>query len=140
MKKGLPLSRLKMGMELPQVSAVIDRESINLYARASRDFNPIHIDQQFASKTHFGGVIAHGMLVLSYVSRILTAAFGQKWFDSCHLDVRFKTPARPGDKLTVSGIIRNIDISQKERLVFCDVSCRNQKGEAVILGEARVRL
>lgn len=140
MKHDLPLSRLKKGMELPKVSKIIDRESINLYARASKDFNPIHIDQQFASKTHFGGVIAHGMLVLSYISQMLTAAFGQKWFDSCRLDVRFKTPVRPGDKLTVSGIIRDIDTSQKERLVFCDVSCRNQKGEAVILGEARVRL
>ena len=140
MKSNFTLSELKKGMELPRVSAVIDRQSISLYAKASGDFNPVHIDSNFAAKTHFGGVIAHGMLVLSYVSRMLTAAFGQKWFDSCRLDVRFKTPARPGDEITVSGIIRDVETRQKETLVFCDVSCRNQKGEAVILGEARVSL
>jgi 3-hydroxybutyryl-CoA dehydratase len=140
MKNSSALSELKKGMELPRVSAVIDRESISLYAKASRDFNPVHIDPSFAAKAHFGGVIAHGMLLLSYVSRMLTAAFGQKWFDNCRLDVRFKAPARPGDEITVSGIIRDVESSQKETLVFCDISCRNQGGEAVILGEARVRL
>ncbi len=93
-----------------------------------------------ARKTTFKGTIAHGMMILAYVSQMMTATFGQKWFDSSQFDVRFKTPARPGDILTVGGIIRDINTNKEGTLVLCDVSCRNQKGEPVIIGEISIQL
>ena len=72
-KSPLPLSELSEGMNLPEMRKEITQENINLYAQASGDFNPIHIDEDFASKTPVGVTIAHGMLILAYVSRMMTA-------------------------------------------------------------------
>ena len=140
MERNLPLSQLKKGMKLPEIEKKITQENINLYAQATRDLNPIHINQNFARNTPFQGTIAHGMMILAYIAQMMTAAFGRKWFDSSQFDVRFKTPARPGDILTVSGIIKDIDTNKEGTLVFCDVSCRNQKGEPVVIGEVRVQV
>ena len=132
------LSELSEGMTLPEIKKDIIQENINLYAEASRDFNPIHIDQEFAGKTPLGGTIAHGMLVLAYVSQLMTAAFGRNWLVAGKLDVRFRAPARPGDVITVSGRITGTDKSEGQTLVRYDVLCSNQTGDSIITGEARV--
>ena len=97
MESAPQLPELTEGSVLPGITRVVKQENINLYARASRDFNPIHIDEDFARKTPLGGTVAHGMLILAYVSQMMTAAFGQKWLNGGKLNVRFRAPARPGD-------------------------------------------
>ena len=135
----LQLSGLREGMSLPPITKNVIQENINLYAEASRDFNPIHIDEDFAEKTPLGGTIAHGMLILAYVSHMMTIAFGQSWLTGGQLEVRFKTPARPGDTVTVSGRVRKIERSEGQISVRCDVICRNQNGESIVIGEAIIR-
>lgn len=132
------LSGLSEGMSLAEVKRIVTQQNINLYAEASQDFNPIHIDEDFAKKTPLGGTIAHGMLILAYVSQMMSAAFGRSWLAGGKLNVRFKTPARPGDTITVSGKICKLDKSGGQTLVICDVLCSNQKGESVITGEAKM--
>jgi 3-hydroxybutyryl-CoA dehydratase len=134
------LAELKEGMSLPELRKSIIQENINLYAQASRDFNPIHIDEEFARKTPLGGTIAHGMLILAYVSQMMTAAFGQSWLAGGKLDVRFRAPARPGDTITVSGMIRRLEKGGGQTLVSCDVICRNQNDESVITGETNLKV
>ena len=136
----LPLSNLKEGTSLPEIKRSVTQEKINLYAQASKDFNPIHIDEDFAKKTPLGGTIAHGMLILAYVSQMMTDAFGRSWLIGGKLNVRFRTPARPGDTITVSGQIRGIEKSEGENLITCGVLCQNQNGESVITGETSVRV
>jgi 3-hydroxybutyryl-CoA dehydratase len=128
------------GQSLPDLQKRIVQEEINLYARASGDFNPIHIDEDFARKTPLGGTVAHGMLVLAYVSQMLTRAFGRSWLTGGHLNVRFKAPARPGDVITISGKVKKIQSEDQVNLVNCDILCLNQNGETVITGEASVRI
>jgi len=141
MEMGLgQLAELSEGMSLPEFRKVVTQEHINLYAEASRDFNPIHIDEDFAKKTPLGGTIAHGMLILAYVSQMMSAAFGRSWLAEGKLTVRFKTPARPGDTITVSGRISKIEKSEGQTSIHCDVLCRNQNGESVITGETKVRI
>ncbi len=131
---------LREGMKLPELKKSVTQQNINLYAQASRDFNPIHIDENFARNTPLGGTIAHGMLILAYVSELMTAAFGQSWLASGKLNVRFRGPARPGDTIAVGGKIRRIQRTEGENLVTCDVLCQNQNGEPVITGETSVRV
>ena len=131
---------LKEGASLPELKKTVTQPDINLYAEAGRDFNPIHIDEEFARKTPLGGTIAHGMLVLAYVSQMLTEVFGIRWLAGGKLDVRFKAPARPGDTVTVSGRVARVEDTGGETLVNIGINCQNQKGEAVITGEAIVRL
>jgi len=134
------LAELSEGMNLPELKKVVTQENINLYAEASRDFNPIHIDEDFAKKTPLGGTIAHGMLILAYVSQMMTAAFGRNWLAGGKLNVRFKTPARPGDTITISGRISRIERNEGQASICCDVLCQNQSGDYIITGETSVRV
>ncbi len=138
--RSIKLAELQVEQNLPEMTKLVTQTEINLYATAARDFNPIHIDEEFAKKTPLGGTIAHGMLVLSYVSQMLTGAFGMYWLTGGKLNIRFKAPARPGDVLTIQGKIEKIQKESEQTLVNCDILCANQKGEAVITGEATVRI
>ena len=127
-------------MPLPEVKKTVTQPRINLYAEASHDFNPIHIDADFAGSSPFGGTIAHGMLILAYLSEMMTSAFGQRWLTGGELNIKFKNPARPGDVITASGKIRKIDPAGDETVITCEVLCRNQKDETIITGEASVAI
>jgi 3-hydroxybutyryl-CoA dehydratase len=136
----LRLGELPVGLNLPELRKKVSQEDINHYAQASRDFNPIHIDEEFARKTAAGGTIAHGMLILAYVSQMMTEAFGKSWLRGGRFNIRFKAPARPGDLLTVQGSIKKLLKESEQTTVYCDVQCSNQSGESVITGEAIVRI
>jgi 3-hydroxybutyryl-CoA dehydratase len=136
----ITLYELRVGLDLPEMKKPVTQEDINLYAKASRDFNPIHIDEEFARQTPAGGTIAHGMLILAYVSQMLTMAFGRNWLTGGRFNIRFKTPARPGDILTIQGRIVKIQKEMEQTVVNCSVLCANQKNESVITGEAIVRV
>jgi 3-hydroxybutyryl-CoA dehydratase len=140
MSLNINLSELNIGTVLPQMQKAVTQEDINLYAKASRDYNPIHIDEEFAKKTPLGGTIAHGMLILAYISQLMTNSFGISWLRSGRLNVRFKAPARPGDVITIEGKITKILDENGQRTISCDVLCSNQKDETVITGEAIVRV
>ncbi|HSW58906.1 MAG TPA: MaoC family dehydratase [Dehalococcoidales bacterium] len=133
-------SALQVGQSLGEIKKPMTQEMINAYARASHDYNPVHIDAEFARKTPAGGTIAHGMLNLAFCSQLMTRAFGKNWLNGGRFNVRFKMPARPGDDLTVQGRIEKISQENQQMRVTCSVLCINQKGETIISGEAVVRL
>jgi len=132
------LIELSIGAKLPELRKTVTQEHISLYAKASGDFNPIHIDPEFAKTTPAGGTIAHGMLILAYVSELMTVLFGRDWLERGSLNVRFKAPARPGDTIAVSGAVESIDHEKGRDIVKCSVLCANQKGEIVITGETQI--
>lgn len=134
------LTEIQEGKALNPVVKHITQEKINLYAEASGDFNPIHIDKSFAAKTPLGGTIAHGMLGLAYVSEMMTSAFGEKWLCGGRLRAKFKEPARPGDTLTISSKINCIEQKDDVSYANCVFECRNQKDEMIVVGEAIVNL
>jgi 3-hydroxybutyryl-CoA dehydratase len=136
----LEIATLAMGMPLPAMVKEVRQEDVNLYADASGDHNPIHIDEEFARGTEFGGTIAHGMLVMAYISELMTVAFGQNWLEGGSLDVRFRIPARPGDSIRVSGEITAVSREDTCIVVKCRVDCRNERDEIIINGDAVVRI
>jgi 3-hydroxybutyryl-CoA dehydratase len=136
MAKQINIAALREGMEIPGLKKEIIQQNINTYAEASRDFNPVHINEEFAKKTPLGGTVAHGMLILVYISEMMTAAFGGNWISGGKLNVRFRSAARPGDTITVSGTITKLEKSGQQTIIHCSVLCSNQKGEQVITGEA----
>ena len=123
---------------LPEIRKPVTQAQINRYAKASSDFNPIHLDAEFAATSSFGRIVAHGMLVLAFISEMLTAAFGRSWLESGRLKVRFRAPVYPGEEVTTFGLVSGLVSEQGGRRVRCTVGCRNQKGEEVITGEASV--
>jgi len=140
LNKELKLSDLHQGDSLSSVVKHITQEEINRYAEASGDFNPVHIDESFAAQTPLGGTIAHGMLILAYVSEMMTAAFGKNWPSGGKLSVRFKAPARPKDTITITGKIDSIEHKEGISHINCGVESHNQKGEAIVVGKTTVKL
>lgn len=129
---------LELGKDLPALKRFVNQNTINLYAQAANDFNPIHINDNFARNTPLGGTIAHGMLILAYVSEMMTNTFGRDWLVGGKLDVRFKMPARPGDIISVYGEISKLEKQDGRTLVHCQVTCENQRDELLISGETKV--
>ena len=140
LNKELKLSDLRQGNSLSSVVKHITQEEINRYAEASGDFNPIHIDESFAAQTPLGGTIAHGILILAYVSEMMTVAFGKNWLSGGKFSVRFKAPARPTDTITITGKIDSIEHKEGVSHINCGVESHNQKGEAIVAGKATVKL
>lgn len=116
------------------VTKQLSQPMIDAYADASGDHNPIHIDVEFARATELGGTIAHGMLVLATISEMMTGAFGRAWVESGKLDVRFRSPARPGDTITASAR----SSGEKDGRLKYAVECVNQAGDTLISGTAEV--
>jgi len=134
------LTDFNEGVDLPGISKEIRQENINRYADASGDHNPIHINEAYARETPLGGTVAHGMLVLAYISQMMAGAFGRNWLEGGILDVRFRAPARPGDTISVSGKITSVEKAEGQNHVHCSVLCQNQNGESVITGIAEVKV
>ncbi|MFQ6019725.1 MAG: MaoC family dehydratase [Dehalococcoidia bacterium] len=124
----------EVGAQLPTLVREITQAKIDRYSLASGDHNPLHTDRDFAAKTQFGGTVAHGMLLLAYLSEVLTAAFGRRWLEGGRLKVRFRAPARPGDTVTAMGSVTRVS----EGRALCQVEVRSQREEVLISGEAEV--
>ncbi len=124
----------KAGDELPPLAKTITQEKIGRYADASGDRNPLHTDPQFAATTQFGGTVAHGMLVLAYLSEMLTLAFGERWVAGGRMKARFRAPARPGDTVTATGRVTRVE----DGMARCEAQCRNQSGAVLIYADVEV--
>ena len=125
--------KIEIGTEFFPITKKITQETINRYADASGDYNPIHVDEEFAKKGPFKGTIAHGLLSLAFISEIMAREFSQGWFSGGKVDMRFRAPIRPEDVITIKGKITEKKSEQEKNMVVCEVVCENQKGDAVVL-------
>ena len=96
-------------MMLPQMLIerrfLVDRNAIRRYAEITHDYNPIHVDPDFAAKTPLRGVIAHGMLSLSLIWQSLTSTLGKEDVGTVKLDIRFVHPVRENDWAVSGGAL-----------------------------------
>ena len=129
---------MQKGDSLPQVEKQVDQARIEQYASASGDFNPIHIDQEFATQTQFGGTIAHGMMVAATISEIMTSAFGADWARTGKMKIRFRSPVKPGQTVTASGSVRKVTSEGDYNRISCSVTVVKDDGEVAISGQTEV--
>jgi len=123
---------------LPTIERTITQEIIENYANASGDFNPIHVNKEFAAESQFGGTIAHGMMVAAMISEAMMLAFDTDWIKSGRLKLRFKAPSFPGDTVATFGHIKSMEMSNQAQEVKCSVGVKREDGQIVITGEAFV--
>ena len=92
----------EIGDQLPSLTlGPIGQADLVLYANASGDQNPIHIDQDFAKKSGLPDVIAHGMLIMSYLGRLLTNAVPQSQIKN--FSVQFSNMTHLNQKVICTG-------------------------------------
>ena len=123
---------------LPTVRRTITQEQIVRYAEASGDHNPIHIDEEFAATSQFGGRIAHGMLIAASISEMMTAAFKIDWLNGGTMKLRFRAPVFPGESIETTGVVKSTREVGGRREVTYTVEVRKEDGEAAITGQALV--
>jgi len=124
-----------IGYKTTHVKTVTEKD-IDLFAEVSGDFNPVHVNEEFAQKTFFGGRIAHGILSISFVSAAGAKLPGLVILLS--MSSKFLKPVRIGDTITA---VAEVTAARKEKgIITLKNTCTNQNGEAVVEGETMVRL
>jgi acyl dehydratase len=99
------MSQLTSGAQIPQLSITPDKYLTNRYAGASGDFNPIHIDEEFARAVGLPGRILHGLWTMAQVARAQTEAAGGP-ATLKRLAVQFRGMGVPEQEVLVSGTVR----------------------------------
>jgi 3-hydroxybutyryl-CoA dehydratase len=115
-------------------------ERISAYADASGDHNPVHLDPEYAKTTQFGGVIAHGMLSMAFVSELMAANFPDTWHSGGKMKLRFKAPVFPGETLEVTGQVQSVKETENGIEATCSVACLKPDGTEALSGTVNVRL
>jgi len=134
--KELAYDDIKVG-DSASVSKTITEGDIVTYAGITGDFNPVHIDAEYASKSMFKERIAHGMLVSGFISAVLgyhlpgpnTIYLGQ--------EVAFKLPVKIGDTVTATATVT--EKKDEKRIIKLQTTVTNQRGEIVVDGSAIVK-
>ena len=126
---------IKIGLK-HHFDVIIDEELEQNFAESSGDFNPLHMDEQYAKETKFGGRVCHGMLLASFFSRLVGMYLPGKnaLYFSQNLD--FIEPCFIGDKITVQGEV--MDKSEATQIIKLKTTIKNQEGKSLIEGTARV--
>jgi 3-hydroxybutyryl-CoA dehydratase len=115
------------------LTRTVTEEDIELFAQATGDRNPVHFDEDFARKTVFRGRVAHGALLMGYVSAVIGNQLPGPGTIFAGAVVDFRAPVRPGDTVTVTCTVQAI----AGRNVTLD--CVAMAGETVVARmEARV--
>lgn len=125
--------QLKVG-DRAVLSKIITREDVADFARITLDTNPLHLDEEYAKRTRFGGRIAHGMLGASLISAVIGTKLGGPIYLGQTL--KFLKPVRIGDTLTATAEV--IAVREDKNIVTLKTSVSNQDGTQVITGEATV--
>jgi 3-hydroxybutyryl-CoA dehydratase len=133
--KGKSIGELKVG-DSADSSRTVTEDDIKLFAEATGDFNPVHLDQTYAEKTFFKGRIAHGLLSLGYISTVLGNILPGHGTIYLSQEVKFLAPVRIGDTITARVEVMEL-ISEKNRVKFKTI-CLNQEGKTVLDGAAWV--
>ncbi len=114
----------------------IDESKINEFAKISGDYNPLHVDQNYATKTQFGKIVCHGMLLASFFSRLVGMHLPGKNSLYFSQTLNFQLPCFVGDKVTIEGEI--IDKSQSTRMITMKTTISNHNDECLVDGIAKV--
>ncbi len=115
---------------------LVTDELVRAFAEVSGDYNPIHLDEEFAKTTRFGRRIAHGMLSGAFISAVLGYEFAEKKIVYLSQTLKFTAPVYIGDTVTTTATITNI--REDKNIVTMDTVCTNQNGEVVVKGESAV--
>ncbi|MDR2636720.1 MAG: MaoC family dehydratase [Zoogloeaceae bacterium] len=131
-QNGFDIEDLQPGMNA-SISKTITDADIVLFSGVSTDTNAVHLNEEFAKTTMFGGRIAHGMLSAGLISAVLGNRLPGPGTIYMGQTLKFKAPVRPGDTVTATATVKEV-IVEKKRVVLetvCTVG-----GKVVIEGEA----
>ncbi len=115
---------------------LIDKKLEENFAKITGDFNPLHMDEQYAKKTKFGKRVCHGMLLASFFSRLVGMYLPGKNALYFSQTLNFVEPCFIDDKITVQGEV--LDKSESIKIITLKTTIKNQYQKLLIEGTAQV--
>jgi acyl dehydratase len=122
-----------ISLDCPAVNAL----DLALYAAASGDHNPLHLDAAVAQAAGFDRPVVQGMLTMAYAGRLFTRHFGTEGLMS--LNTRFVGVALKGDRIALEGQLQSQDDTGAVPTATYTVTARTDRGTDVVTGTAQVR-
>lgn len=114
----------------------INDKIVDNFAKISGDFNPLHMDAQYAMKTKFGKRVCHGMLLSSFFSRLVGMYLPGKNALYFSQNLNFVGPCFIGDQVTVKGEVT--DKSESTKIIKLKTTIKNQDEKSLVEGIAQV--
>ena len=114
----------------------IDEKLEEDFAKISGDFNPLHMDEQYAKKTKFGKRVCHGMLLGSFFSRLVGMYLPGKNALYFSQNLNFVEPCFIGDIVIVKGKVMNK--SEATKMIKIETTIKNNTGKLLVEGIAQV--
>ncbi len=125
---------LELGMEASHEKTVSE-DDIASFAEVSGDYNPVHMDEDYAAGTFFKSRIAHGMLTASFISTVLGTRLPGPGCIYLSQNLRFLAPARIGDTVKALARVASLDMTKRRAQFACHCEVN---GKIVVEGEAMV--
>ncbi|MGI5949207.1 MaoC family dehydratase [Peptoniphilus sp.] len=132
---GKTIDELKVGDSASFAKTVTEADAYN-YAGVSGDFNPAHINEEYAKNTKFETRIAHGMISAGFISAVLGTQLPGPGTIYLGQELKFTHPVHYGDTITATCTVEEL-IPEKNRVIL-KTTCTNQFGYVVIEGKATV--
>jgi 3-hydroxybutyryl-CoA dehydratase len=132
---GKTIDELEVG-DSAQFSKTVTETDIYLYAGITGDFNPAHVDEEYARNTYFGTRIAHGMLSAGFISAVLGTRLPGPGAIYLRQELTFLGAVKIGDTITARVEVIEIDAAKGRAKLL--TTCDNQEGKRVLTGEAVV--
>jgi 3-hydroxybutyryl-CoA dehydratase len=130
--QGYDIEDLEPGMTASFAKTVTEADVL-MFAAVSCDINALHVSEEYAKTTIFGGRIAHGMLSVGFISAVLANKLPGPGTVYLGQTLRFRAPVRPGDTVTATVTVREVNVEKKRAILdsICTVD-----GKVVIEGES----
>ncbi|MHB1418890.1 MAG: MaoC/PaaZ C-terminal domain-containing protein [Bacillota bacterium] len=139
MAKALYFEDVQVGTEMPTlVKPPVAPQQLVKYSGASGDFNQLHTVDAVGKEAGFGGVIAHGMLIMGFVGQAVTDWIPRKNLKK--FGVRFASPTKPGTVITVTGKVLDKRVENGENLISGELFATDQDGQVKIAGSFEAAL
>ncbi len=133
----LRFDEIKIG-DKAELDHLLTQEDVQAFASLTGDFNPLHLDEEFAKKTLFQKPVVHGMLSAAFISTMigmLLPGGGALWMAQA---IEFLRPAFVGDTIHVVAKVKQKSLAT--RILVLSIIITNQHGEELIIGESTVKM
>ncbi|MDA3793434.1 MAG: MaoC family dehydratase [Elusimicrobia bacterium] len=135
MHKSLTFEELNIG-DKETIKVTVNKDKVDAFADATGDYNPIHVDEEYAAKSQFKKTIVHGVLLTGIISGLLGTKLPGLGTVAREMNAKFTHPAFVGEELTAEvEVIKKID---KIKICILKYRVLNAAGKVVVKGKAKV--
>ena len=129
------ITNIVVGYEIPEVVIEpLQQQDLIKYAKASGDYNPIHLDKNFANNIGLDNVIVHGMLIMAHLGKSIANSMTIPYLK--HFSVQFSSITTLGEKLICSGQVIKIEKDKEKKIISLNLKVLNLSNDVKILGRA----